>query len=364
MQRPWMQSMGAGIAGGWRLATCAAVQPARVRHLGILRTARSSVVRAPDNLRRARSIAIGNPSPVKSRSQAIGIGRLISTFVLLVAVLQMAHAAQEIAIEHEGVRRSYLILTPTEYDPAVALPLVIALHGTNMRAADMLRHTDLPRKANSARFILVSPNSLGTAFNDGLAPPGSDAAGVNDVGFIQAVAEDAKARYRIRANSIFLVGFSNGGSMAQRVAIESRYPFAGYASVANATRVQTEGVSNPASTLLVFGTADPFNPVAGGQVDMPVKSVKPSHETTAKKWAERLGCLDSPPTSPLEKGVQARIWTQCRSGARLAWYEIEGLGHHWAGAEPMPFPSFIIGEQVTSPNLTDLVWAFLSPGSN
>jgi poly(3-hydroxybutyrate) depolymerase len=63
-----------------------------------------------------------------------------------------------------------------------------------MRAADMLRHTDLPRKANSAQFILASPNSLGTAFNDGLAPAGSEAAAVNDVAFIQAVAEDAKVR--------------------------------------------------------------------------------------------------------------------------------------------------------------------------
>jgi polyhydroxybutyrate depolymerase len=285
------------------------------------------------------------------------------TLAFLATVLQTAFAAEEISVAHDGARRSYMVHTPKEYDPAVALPLVVALHGTNMRAADMLGHTDLPRKADSAKFILASPNSLGTAFNDGLAPAGSDAAVVNDVGFIQAVTDDAKARYRIRADSIYLVGFSSGGSMVQRMAIESRYPFAGYASVANTVRVKTEGIANRAPTLLVFGTADPFNPVAGGEVAMPVKSVKPSHEATAKGWAERLGCQDNPSTAAPAKGVQARIWTECPSGARLAWYEIEGLGHHWAGAEPMPFPAFIIGEQVASPNLTDLIWAFFKPGS-
>lgn len=289
--------------------------------------------------------------------------RLASTFLLLAAALQTALAAQEIVIEHEGARRSYLIQVPSEYDAAVALPLVIALHGTNMRAADMLSHTDLPRKANASKFILVSPNSVEAAFNDGIAPAGSAAAAVGDVGFIQAVAEDARLRHRIRADSIFLVGFSSGGSMVQRIAIESKYPFAGYASVANATRVNTEGVANRAPMLLVFGTADPLNPVAGGEVTLPVKSLKPSHESTAKRWAERLGCQDGPSTAAPQKGVQARLWSQCQSGARLAWYEIDGLGHHWAGAEPMPFPSFIVGEQVASPNLTDLIWAFFNPAA-
>jgi polyhydroxybutyrate depolymerase len=287
---------------------------------------------------------------------------LICTLVVLATVLQAARAADEITIEHDGARRTYLVHRPSGDEPTVALPLVVALHGTNMRAADMLRHTDLARKADAAKFILASPNSLGTAFNDGFAPAGSDAAVINDVGFIQAVVEDAKARYRIRADSIFLVGFSSGGSMVQRMAIESRYPFAGYASVANTVRVKTEGIANRAPTLLVFGTADPLNPVAGGEVAMPVTSVKPSHESTAKGWADRLGCQGNPVVAAPDKGVQARIWTECPSGARLAWYEIAGLGHHWAGAEPMPFPSFIIGEQVAAPNLTDLIWGFFNPG--
>jgi polyhydroxybutyrate depolymerase len=227
-----------------------------------------------------------------------------------------------------------------------------------MRGADMLTYTDLPRKAESVGFVLIAPDSRGLAFNDGSPSGGPETADTDDVAYIEAVAEDAKRRYKLLPQSIFLAGFSSGGSMAQRIEIESPYPFAGYASVANTFRVQTGGAANPAPLLLVFGTADPFNPVAGGEVTMPYTSVKPSHEDTAKNWSIRLKCFDDGTTSSPAKGVKAKTWTHCAGRARLALYEIEGLGHHWAGADPMPFPAFIVGEQVSSANLTDLIWDF------
>jgi polyhydroxybutyrate depolymerase len=271
-----------------------------------------------------------------------------------------AFAAQEIELEHDNAKRSYLVHLPKGHDPTVAVPVVLALHGTNMRGADMFVHTDLQRKADAAGFILVAPNSQRRAFNDGFAGGDAEGTSTNDVGFIEAATEDVKRRYKVLANAMFLTGFSNGGSMVQRMAIESRYPYAGYASVAAGLRVKTEGISNRAPVLLVFGAADPLNPVAGGEVSIPVTSVRPSHESTANNWSGRLGCQGFSVASSPAKGVQAKTWAQCESGARLVWYEIEGLGHHWAGAEPMPFPSFVIGEQVSSPNLSDLVWDFFA----
>jgi polyhydroxybutyrate depolymerase len=251
-----------------------------------------------------------------------------------------------------------VVYVPKSYDAARVVPMLIALHGTNLRGADMLSYTDLPRKAESAGFILVAPDSRGLAFNDGFTTGGPESAETDDVGFIETVAEDVKRRYKIDSQAVFLTGFSSGASMVQRMEIESRYPFRAYASVANALRVKTESVAHPAPLLLVFGSADPLNPVAGGEVSIPVMSIKPSHEATAMNWATRLGCRDKALASSPAKGVQAQIWVKCASSARLTWYEIEGLGHHWAGADSMPFPAFIIGDQVSSPNLSDLIWDF------
>jgi len=269
-------------------------------------------------------------------------------------------AAESVTLHHQGSARSYLVHRPPSHASGAPLPLLIALHGTSMRAADMLAYTDLVALADRAGFVLVAPSSLGHAFNDGLAPAGSEAASVDDVAFVEAVAEDARVRFGVRADAIHVVGFSNGGSMAQRVAIESRYPFAGFAAVASAVRVQTPGVVRPAPLLLVFGNADPLNPPHGGWVWIPVPHAKPAPAQTAREWAERLRCEGAPEAEVPAAGVQAQIWRRCAEGTRLAWLTIDGLGHHWAGARPMPFPSFVLGPQVGAPKLGELVWSFLS----
>jgi polyhydroxybutyrate depolymerase len=278
----------------------------------------------------------------------------------LAAAGTTATAAQTITFPHQGGTRSYLAHLPPAHGGGSAPPLLIALHGTSMRAADMLVYTDLVALADREGVVLVAPSAIDNAFNDGLARAGSAAAAVDDVGFVEAVAEDARLRFGARADSIFAVGFSNGGSMVQRLAIESGYPFAGFAAVASAVRVPTAGVLRPAPMLLVFGNADPLNPPAGGWVWIPVPHVKPAPKRTATQWAERLRCAGPPDAETPAAGVLARHWRDCAAGARLAWLTIDGLGHHWAGARPMPFPSFVIGPQVDAPKLGDLVWQFFS----
>ena len=230
-----------------------------------------------------------------------------------------------------------------------------------MRAGDMFEYTDLPQVADRAGFVLVSPAALGAAFNDGMAPPGSEAAAVDDVGFIEAVARDAQRRFGVRADAVYVVGFSSGGSMVQRLAIESRYPFAGFAAVASAPRVPAASIARPAPLLLVFGDADPLNPVDGGWVWIPVLHKKAAQAATVRQWAQWLHCQgDAERPAPVD-GVTTRLWPHCADGARLAWVSIEGLGHQWAGARPMPFPSFVLGPQRATPSLGELVWRFLAP---
>ncbi len=288
-------------------------------------------------------------------------GRRLLAAMALAALHAIAPAAETVTLVHGGEQRSYLVQLPPQHAGGAALPLLIVLHGTSMRAQQMFDYTDLPRVANRAGFVLASPAALGIAFNDGLAPPGSAAAAVDDVGFVEAVAADAQRRFGVRADAVYVAGFSNGGSMVQRLAIESRYPFAGFAAVASAPRVKTEGVARPAPLLLVFGTADPLNPVDGGLVWIPVVHRKAAQAATVRQWAQRLHCDGEPEAGTPAAGVSALRWQRCAQGTRLAAYTIAGLGHHWAGAKPMPFPSFVLGPQLDTPPLGDLVWSFFAP---
>jgi len=274
-----------------------------------------------------------------------------------------AATAQTVALGHQGLMRSYLVHRPPQHAQGRPLPLLIALHGTSMRAGDMFGYTDLQALADREGLVLAAPASHGHVFNDGFGAAGSEAAAVDDVGFIEAVAEDARTRFGVRADAIHVVGLSNGGSMVQRLAIESRYPFAGFAAVAGAPRVRTPGVARPAPLLLVFGMADPLNPPGGGWVWTPVPHAKPATAQTVREWAVRLQCQDPPEAESPMPGVQRQQWRDCSAGARLAWLSIEGLGHHWAGARPLPFPSWVVGPQLAAPKLGDLVWDFLASAS-
>ena len=76
--------------------------------------------------------------------------------------------------------------------------------------------------------------------------------------------------------------------------------------------------------------------------------------------AQRLRCTDAPEVETPLPGVHAQHWRHCADGARLAWMRIGGLGHHWSGARPMPFPAFVLGPQRAEPALGELVWQFLA----
>jgi polyhydroxybutyrate depolymerase len=269
-----------------------------------------------------------------------------------------ATAAETISLQYGGRDRSYMVHVPKSYDGSKAVPLLVALHGTNMAARHMIDHTDLVRKSEEIGFVLVAPNAVGNAFNDGLdRTPERNA--VPDVGFIETVADESKKRYKIDGSKVYIAGFSNGGSMVQRIAVESQYEFAGLVSVVGHLRVKADRVQRPRPLLLIFGTADPLNPVAGGQVHHPIPDVKPAHSTTATAWAQRLSCEAQPVSSSAIKKVTAQMWQKCAPGGRLVWYEVDGLAHQWSGGSPMPFPAFVVGEYTDSPSLGDLVWQFL-----
>jgi hypothetical protein len=69
------------------------------------------------------------------------------------------------------------------------------------------------------------------------------------------------------------------------------------------------------------------------------------------------GASESPGVASITvKGVQAKTWAQ-----RAVDVESDRrTRHHWARAEPMPFPSFVIGEQVKSPDVSAPIWAIFA----
>ena len=133
--------------------------------------------------------------------------------------------------------RPYALSVP----PSVTgpLPLVVLLHGYGVNADGQEVALPFSRDVAARRFFYALPNGTidakGKRFwnatdaccNDGEIP-------VDDVGFLRAVIADVKANHpgQIDGRRVFLIGHSNGGFMALRMACEAGDVVTGVMSLA------------------------------------------------------------------------------------------------------------------------------------
>ena len=113
-----------------------------------------------------------------------------------------------------GFRRYYLIHIPRSYDPAKPTPLVVVLHGAFDTAKKVERQTGLSDLADREGFIALYPNGIilfgwlqhwnarhccGKAMKDG----------IDDLGFVAGVIEQAQAHLNVDPKRIYMVGYSD-----------------------------------------------------------------------------------------------------------------------------------------------------------
>jgi len=141
---------------------------------------------------------------------------------------------------------------------------------------------------------------------------------------------------------VFLIGYSNGGFMAQRLACDVGDRIAGVVSVAGAAPASDVpcAQSTPMAFVEIHGDADPIVHYAGGTVfdrtDVPPHASAPD---TAKYWAQHLSCAASSTT------YKRWIWSlTCRGRNTVQRYDgchgavelwtVKGGGHYVALQPP------------------------------
>ena len=125
--------------------------------------------------------------------------------------------------------RQYREYVASSYTGTNPVPLVICLHGlgdnmTNFSGIGMHLLSD------SAQFITLYPqaenSSYGTAWNSGASFLGMTLnSNVDDIGFINALIDSTAAIYNIDLTRVYVTGFSMGGFMANRLAVNLVHAF-------------------------------------------------------------------------------------------------------------------------------------------
>jgi polyhydroxybutyrate depolymerase len=245
--------------------------------------------------------------------------------------------------------RPYAVKVPAKYDPAVPTPLVLSLHGYSGTAKVHEAYFKLGAVADEETFLLAMPDGLKDAQNNQFWAA-TDACcnflnkPTDDVAYLSAVIADMKARYNVDPKRVYVVGHSNGGFMAHRLACDLSGEIAGIVSLAGALWADASkcNPTHPVAVLQVHGDADAVVAYEGG-LFFPGTPSYPGAKQTVAAWAQKNGC-DATLADTGEKldldatvaGAETKVERHaCTSGAAELWtiaggQHIPAFGPEWA----------------------------------
>ena len=181
----------------------------------------------------------------------------------LLTLLALPQCAESAVLEFLATSRGNVpVLVPDDYVPGEPLPLIMALHGRSGTSTSIEERFDLELQVDQRRFIYVRPqgtsNILGTFWNATDACCDFFGSDVDDSGYLRGVLDLAQSTYTIDPDRIHVIGFSNGGFMAHRMAIDHADIVGSIVSVAGANFKDAQDYQPSATvhSLEIHGTSD------------------------------------------------------------------------------------------------------------
>lgn len=295
----------------------------------------------------------GNTSGAE-RTRGPGLQRTLRAAATSLAICFAALPAQTIAAGEEAatLERHVLTIQGQErryalYRPQLLAPgahLVLVLHGSGGDAERIRGFTGyaFERLADEHGFLVAYPEGYEGNWNGcrRAAPFSANRLDVDDPAFIRAVIERHTA-----GGEAFAFGFSGGGHLALRLALETPGLLTAITVVGANLPMPSGNDCRPSeagaapSLLLVNGNADPINPWEGGRVLLPealgghdLGAVMSAEETAA--WFARRAGLDG--TAAVSNGLEAdgnaqtaitrRLWS-APGLTEVELIEVIGGGH-------------------------------------
>ncbi len=241
------------------------------------------------------------------------------------------------AVARRIAERPYRLVVPDEVAPTGA-PLLILLHGYGTTGSIQDLYFGMSRITRGRGVLYAIPDGTLDAsarrfWNATDACCDFARANIDDVGYLDAIIDDVSARYAVDPRRIFLIGHSNGGFMAHRMACDRSGRIAAVVSLAGATN-NTASLctpTEPVSVLQVHGTADMTIRYEGGSN---AGFMYPSAITSVARWATNNRCnttrtmVSSIDLDTALAGAETRVERHdgCMGGAAELW-TITGGAH-------------------------------------
>lgn len=248
-----------------------------------------------------------------------------------------APASNAADVSFGGVR-PFKLFVPTTYNAAFPAPLILALHGYSQTGDKFEKYLNLTPIAEAKGILYVHPN--GTADKTGTrfwnaTPECCDihSPKVDDDAYLMSIIDTVSKSYNVDPDRIYIIGHSNGGFMANRMACMHADRIAAIVNLAGGSFIK-QSMCKPASPiniLQIWGTKDVT--YTGNHM---MGKVVPGAVKTIATWAALDGCAKSmivlPERLDLEvklKGAETTIgqYTECAGNADVEFWKIADGDH-------------------------------------
>jgi polyhydroxybutyrate depolymerase len=267
-----------------------------------------------------------------------------------------------------GRTRTYDVYVPTGL-PKQA-PLLIVLHGStqNGRSIREFSGYEFDRLADADKFVVAYPDGHEGNWNDCRRAASYPARllDIDDKGFMEAIVAHLATRLQIDPARVFVAGYSNGGHMAFRLALEVPDRFAGIGVISANLPADDNSICRASGRavplVIVNGTRDPINPYSGGNVSLFGFANRGAVVSSAAS-AARFAALfpQARETAQAARAEQADVeetaW-EAEGARRVALYSVVGGGH------VIPQPHYaaprILGRTDRRFNAPGAIWRFFA----
>ncbi len=235
--------------------------------------------------------------------------------------------------------RWYEIALPAQPKGA---PLILALHGGGGDPDQFAKASGLARAATGAGFAVAFPAGSGRrderllTWNGGYCCGYAARQGVDDIGFLKQVMQDAAKRFGVDGSGVYLTGMSNGSIMAETFAARNPGLVRAVAGVSGTMDTSRTRVQGRVPALIIHGTADPMVPYAGGVGDSSLTrtdfaSVASVVQAFLAPWGGVLA--ETGRTIDRKEDGTSVVVTDYQKGGRvvLRLMTVESGAHHWPG---------------------------------
>ncbi|MBW2524270.1 MAG: dienelactone hydrolase family protein [Deltaproteobacteria bacterium] len=179
-------------------------------------------------------------------------------------------------------------------------PFVMLLHGYTGSGRAIASHLGLPALAEAKRLVWAAPDGAkeksGRRFwNTGPACCDFDRIGVDHVAALEKLLRRARATALVDPDALYVVGYSNGGFMAHRLACELE----GIAGIVSVSGLPPSDLgtcqATPSTVIQLHGNEDEIVRFGGGRVlDRTDVEPHPGVVQGMVAWAKRAGCGTAP----------------------------------------------------------------------